>query len=185
MSQKKPAPFFEVRFKGVYPWKIPLRKVTDTLAAIKQLASGGSATDTSEDEQEDQKDSLGLLDVQSGSAVFRFVGNRGSLAINHFKTAGRILENPDDVGVDEYVLGPIRELSKIAKSVGCPIDLKEPGKGGLVLATIEDRSFDSLAKNLLITGNTRISGKESALAEPQIWSARCVFRFKPNCTSAR
>src|SRR5437588_3222814 len=100
----KPPPIFEVLFDGpgIYPEKIPLGTLTQTLSAIRRLAAGSELVDEEEDEQDSDSSLIGLLDVVRGSAVFRFVSaSSGSpshaaaqpiAALERLRLAGRVLD---------------------------------------------------------------------------------------------
>lgn len=157
---KKPEPVFEVLFQGsnIYPWKIPLSKVAEAFSAIKRLAAGEITGEEDDEEDESVDETVRLLDVRQGSAVFRFVGPRPESALKHLKAAGRILQHPEEVGDNEYVLRPIKDLGAIAKSLNCSIVLKQSGKDTPSLATIEQASYATLSRSMLITGDTKLSG---------------------------
>jgi hypothetical protein len=75
MRPKKPSPLFEVRFEGpgIYPERIPLRSLVTTLSAVQRLAAGCNPLeeDDFEEEKVREDESLRLLDVKRGSAVFQ------------------------------------------------------------------------------------------------------------------
>jgi hypothetical protein len=163
MVQPKPPPVFEVIFKGpgIVPWNIPIAKVTGTLSAIRRLAAGEVLAEEDEDEGETEEtdESVTLLEVKRGSAIFRFAGHSPSAAINRLREAGRVLHNPETAGQSEFILRPIKDLSAIARSLGCSIILKEPGRSTSVFAEVGADSYDAISKSLLITGTTSIAGK--------------------------
>jgi hypothetical protein len=175
---KKPTPIFEVVFTGggVYPEKIPIGKVADALSAIRRLATGEVLGDEDEEEEEEEADrSIRLLDVtRTSSAVFRFVGPSPNLALQRLKETGRILENPEDVGQNEYILRPVKDLSKIAETLGCTVILRETGKRHDVLARIEPASYAKISRSLLVSGSTQISGTVQRVGGAT--AMRCALR---------
>lgn len=161
-KEKKPEAVFELVFTGggVYPEKIPIRKVVDALSAVKRLATGEILAEE-DDETEDESDSgdVRLLDVnRSSSAVFRFVGLSPDLTIHRLREAGKILRNPETAGNSEYVLRPVKDLSAIAERLDCKLVLRESGKTHQPLAEIEPGSYKRISSSILIKGNTQISG---------------------------
>src|SRR5437773_33746 len=103
MATTKPVPVFEVIFKapGLYPWKIPVNKIADTLSAINRLAGGvlvGEEDVEDEEKKEAGGEEVGLVDIQKGSAIFRFIGPHPHNAIERLKETGRVLKNPDTAG---------------------------------------------------------------------------------------
>jgi hypothetical protein len=161
MSIAKPKPVFELVFQGpgLVPEKIPIAKVAATLSAVRRLAAGEIAGDEDEDDWENTADAVRLVDVIRGSAVFRFVGPSPAVAIAHIKETGEVLKNPNNLGPSEYVLRPVKDLSAIARALECPIVLREPGRGGAVLATITGDSYGLISKSLLLDGDTSIAGR--------------------------
>ena len=103
-KQKKPLPVFEVVFdgRGLVPESIPLGTLTHSLSAIRRLASGTQAPEDEEADEElettDPSGSIRLLDVKRGSAVYRFVCPKDAGTVGHLRGAGRVLDNPEEVG---------------------------------------------------------------------------------------
>jgi hypothetical protein len=162
MTKAKPDAAFEVRFvaPGITPWAIPIGRVAEALSAIKRLAIGEAGADAEDDSDDESADeAIRLLDVKKGSALFRFTGKSPDTTIKRFRQTGTVLENPEKIGANEYILRPVRELSSIAKSLGCSIVIKEPGQDGASLATIVDNSFDILSRSVLLKGDTKIYGR--------------------------
>src|SRR5271157_1575520 len=168
MASKKPPPVFEVHFEGeeLYPEQIPLRTLSDALSAIQRLVSGSDIAneeDAEEEERENEVDSLRLLEVKRGSAVYKVAGPPPSSTWKNLRILGRILEDPENVDAEhDYLLSPVERLSAVARRLCCSIALREPGKKkalGSVLARIEPVSYESISKTLLVQGDTSISGK--------------------------
>jgi hypothetical protein len=169
MIPKKPPSVFEVHFEGaqLYPEAIPLRTMADAFAAIQRLVSGGDRDDEEEQEEETGEaapdDSLRLLEVKRGSAVYKIAGPPPGMAKKNLRIVGRALEHPENLDAEyDYILSPIERLSSIARRLGCTIVLREPSKKnvqGPVLATIEPLSYETISKSLLIQGETSFTGK--------------------------
>lgn len=153
---KKPNPLLEVLFEGegIYPEKIPLGALARALTAVQRLLTGQEV----DEEEEGEEGTLRLLDVKRGSAIFRCVGPSAETSLGHLREVGKIVKHPEDAGEKDYILRPIERLSSIARSLDCVIVLREPGKNA-VLARIEPSSYETIAKNLLISGDTAIMGE--------------------------
>ena len=159
MSKKKPPSAFEVVFEGpgIYPEKIPIGKLARALSAVQRLASGQEQEE--EDAVESQEDRIRLLGVRRGSAAYQFSAPQPHIAISHLRDAGKVLDDPESLGENEYVLSPVEELSNVAKSLECMIVMRAPGKDGVVLARIGPRSFSAVSEKLFIHGETAIIGR--------------------------
>ena len=167
MRPKKPSPLFEVRFEGpgIYPERIPLRSLVTTLSAVQRLAVGSTPPEEDEGEEgkEREEESLRLLDVKRGSAVFQIGAPTTSdprPALERLRVVGDFLGNrEDDVEDIDYALSPIRDLSNTARSLNCTISLREPGRDKRVLAVFEPTSYESIANLLLVEGETSFVGR--------------------------
>jgi hypothetical protein len=158
---KKPTPLFEVLFvgSGVYPEKIPLGILTDTFAAVRRLAAGAETQEEECDEEEGQEDSVvRLLSVKRGSAVFAFVAQAAPSTLARLRGAGKVVDEPDEFGDNDYVLKPIELLSATAKRLNCSVVVREAGNKA-VLATIGPTSYQRIAEHLFLTGETAFTGR--------------------------
>lgn len=176
MPRKSPPPIFEVVFSGpgIYPEKIPLGALARALSAIQRLASGKELPD---EEEEAEESSLRLLNVLRGSAVFRFAcptPNAATAAVKYLRLAGAVLDDPEDVGNNDYVINPIERLSATAKSLDCCIIVKQPGHGSPVLARIEPTSFEKISKSVFIEGETSLAGEVKRVGGAT--DVRCALR---------
>jgi hypothetical protein len=106
-----------------------------------------------------REDGIGLLQVRRGSVAYQFSCPRPDPALAHLRETGQILERPESIGENEYILGPVEELSAVAKSLQCSIVLKEPGKDGPILAQIGGGSYSAVSDKLILSGETAITGK--------------------------
>ena len=158
----KPPSILEIHFEGVqiHPEDIPLRALSDALAAVQRLVAGD---DGSPDQPTKQGDSLGLVGVRRGSAVYQVSGPQPVQTRNHLRVVGSVLEHPEDVkSGNDYVLSPTKSLSAIGRRLGCEITIREPGSRqdpGAVLARIGPETYQTLSKSLLIIGETSIFGR--------------------------
>ncbi len=169
MKLDSPPPVFEVLFEGdeLYPEAIPLRALSDSLAAIQRLASGDKSSISEETDQEEQEldqdpqdDSLRLVGIERGSARYFVAGPPPTSAIQHLRAVGKLISHPGDVEAhDDYMLSPLERLSGVARRLNCTITLREPGEDGAVLAKIEPVSFENISKTLLVASDTSFTGK--------------------------
>lgn len=171
MKPDSPPPVFEVLFEGeeLYPEAIPLRTLSASLSAIQCLATGdkdlvGRSGDEDADEDADdgevRDDSLRLVGIERGSAMYRVAGPPPALALHNLRLVGELLSHPEAVEAhDDYMLSPLERLSAVARRLDCTITIKEPGEQGSVLAKIEPLSYETISKTLLVAGETSLVGR--------------------------
>ncbi len=171
VASKKPPPVFEVHFEGegLYPEAIPLRSLSEALRAIQRLVTGGDVAIEDEEveeedaEGEDGDDSLRLLEVKRGSAVYKVAGPSPAPTKRNLQIVGRVLEDPQNVEAEhDYMLSPIERLSAVARRLSCSISLREPSKKkdlGEVLARIGPVSYEAISQTMLVKGDTSFNGK--------------------------
>ena len=99
---KAPQPTFEVRFvsRDITPEQVPLRAVSDALAAIQDLASG---RDSFETQQVPKEKSIGLLKIRRGSAVYGCLAHDPDDAIANLTRVSEFLSNDTSVAISERV----------------------------------------------------------------------------------
>lgn len=159
---KRPSPVFEVLFEGeeVYPEFIPLGTLTQTFSAIRRLMAGSEVVEEDEEAVEVMDtSSIRLLDVKRGSALFQFVGASATTDLANLRGVGRVLESPDELGNNDYVLRPIETLSAVARRLECSVVFREATSQKTILAKIEPTSYERIAGSLFITGDTAITGR--------------------------
>jgi hypothetical protein len=161
-SKKKAAPTFEVRFVGpnLAPERIPLRAVSDALAAVQDLASG---RDPFETRHVPLDKGIGLVDVRRGSAVYCCVSRAPDEARARLSRVGTLLSATGDKGMEEdglvAALSPIESLSGVARSMGCRIEVafvdhrQQPP-----LFVIDEDVFQRISSRLLLRGDTTVVG---------------------------
>lgn len=154
MNRRTPEPSFVIRFvsKDIRPWLVPLRTLTRTLSAVQQIVS--------EDSESDQREGsvLHLLDVKPGSASYPVFADDEDRALRSLSVTGQIIEQPQRAEKATYVISPLEELSAVAKSLGCEVELALPGKHGEVLARIVPTTYESVSRAVFIYGDTSIEG---------------------------
>jgi hypothetical protein len=176
MATKSPDPVFEVVFQGIYPERIPLGTLSRILSAIQRLASGA---DTDEDDDQPGElpasgNQIQLLGVKRGSAVYRFAGDAASHVMQRLRLVGDVLADPGEIGENDYLLSPLERISTSAKTLGCQVVVRKPGKDGSVLAEIGPKSFDEIAKSIFVSGETSITGNVQRVGGAT--DMRCALR---------
>lgn len=157
----KPTPAFEVYAPGVFPEKVPLHALSKIFAAVQKLASGSSPSELDLDDEDDESvDNLfGLLSVNRGSSRYGISNVNPEKSLDNIRAVGRVLNKPDSIGDREFILGPIDNLSGISKALKSPILLREPGKDGQVLVSINPDSYENLTSRLFVRGESSLFGE--------------------------
>jgi hypothetical protein len=152
------APALEVKFEGgdISPDKILVPDLASVIRAVQQLAAGRVLDDASPFPAEEK---LRLVSVRRGSARYALAGPSRATAGANLRILGAVIESPDQIGENDYVLHPVRDLSRAAAKLECQITIREPGSGGSVLARIGPKTYHDLTKSILITGSTSFAGK--------------------------
>ena len=173
---KQPDPVFELVFKGkgIYPEEIPLGTLTQAFSAIRRLAAGGESAEEEEEDGTADNGSIRLVKVKRGSAVFQFFGPSAAAHLLHLRGAGTVLEAPEDLGDNDYVLRPIEQFSAAAKHLNCSVVVKEAGADGPTLATIEPGSYERIAGRLFLEGETSLTGQVERVGGAT--ATRCALR---------
>lgn len=157
---KKPSPTFEVVLRGnATPEQLPLRTVSEALAAIQDIASG---RDPYEQQSVPDELAIGLLDIARGSAIFRCVARDPAAALHNISWAGNLLASQDyDESESDRMasmLRPLAELSKIAKSLACEVAVRVSKTEANLLSVI-DETYSKIAGKVLVQGDTTIVGQ--------------------------
>lgn len=167
---KKLDPDFVVRLDGpgIRPWAVPMRALARILNAMQRLI----------DQKEDEEDRPGngeplkkitepegkilrLLDIRSSSASYAVAAPAHAFAMSLLQETGKGLKAPERHDWSGATLSSIEQLSEVAKSLGCQIEIRRPRKGkrdGDVLAKITPTTFDEVARVAFVYGRTTIFG---------------------------
>lgn len=154
---------FEIRFyaPGLEPEKIPPRILYDALSAIQDLASG---RDPFETQHVSPEQTIGLIDVRRGSAIYRCVARDPKSAMKNLLRVGVLLSAsvPQDISTDAdelaAMLRPIEALSDVAKSVGGRVEVSLVGGKTDPLFVVQQDDYKQLSKSLFLSGETTIIG---------------------------
>jgi hypothetical protein len=177
-TNEKPIPTFEVRFiaPGISPAKLPLRAVSDVLSAVQDLASGRDPFETPHVPQEK---SIGLVDVTTGSAIYRVVSRAPSEALLNLRRVGMLLSAPNDQEMDGEglvaALRPIESLSDVCRSVGCRLEVALTGIAPMFAVGQDD--YKRISSKLMLKGDTTVVGTVERVGGAT--GMRCLMRL-PN-----
>jgi hypothetical protein len=148
----------EVKFEGgdVSPDKILVPDLALVIRAVQRLAAGQILDDSAPLPEEEK---LRLVGVRRGSARYALAGPSRTVAGANLRILGDVIQHPERIGENDYVLHPVRALSHAAAKLECKISIREPGAGGVVLARIGPETYADLSKSILIAGQTEFGGK--------------------------
>ena len=162
-SRRKPEPDFEMRLVGreMRPWAVPVSFLARALSAVQRLMEPtDEAPDGASDGESETRGAalLHLIGIVSRSAGYSVAAEKPEEAIAAITETGRLLREPDarDWSTERFLA--IQELSGIARSLGCDIKFKKPGRGAGVLATITPDSYASLAATAFVKGESCVYG---------------------------
>ncbi len=186
-TPKAPGPILRVLFDGadVVPEKIPLTLLTRALSAIQSIAAGRMFGEEEADEEQENEGQPGggpfrLLQVTRGSAIYQISGSHPQSLLSRLRESGRILREPEDLGENDHILGPVERLSTIARSLECRIVVKEPGRHQPVLAVFAADTYEEFSRTLFFEGDTEVRGKVERVGGAK--ERKCGLRvsFQPN-----
>ena len=148
----------EVKFEGgdVSPDKILVPDLASVIRAVQRLAAG-QIPDDSAPLPENEK--LRLVSVRRGSARYALAGPSRTVAGANLRILGEVIDHPDQIGENDYLLYPVHDLSRAASKLECKISIREPSPGGRVLARIDADTYSNLSKSVLVYGKTEFGGK--------------------------
>lgn len=168
---KKKSTDFIIRIvgKGVRPWAVPFRTLARVLEAVQRLVD--QRDDESDEDVVDEKGddvkpeevrTLHLVDIKSTSATYAVAAPNREIAHNVIAEFGRSIEHPDKVEWTTATLSSLKDLSDVAKSLECEIELRKPKNGsagkpyGNVIAIVTPRSYDAVASSAYVSGRTSV-----------------------------
>lgn len=156
--------------KGVRPWAVPFRSLARVLEAVQRLVdqrddeSDAGLAEPDEPTKADEIRTLHLVDVKSSSAAYEVAAPNSALAHEVLTGFGRSIKSPDNVEWSTSALSSLKELSEVAKSLGCEIEFREPKKTGQrsygnVIAKITPKTYEGVASIAYISGRTSVYAK--------------------------
>lgn len=167
-SPPKPAANLVVRLvgPGIKPWAVPTRALGRVLDAIQRLLDQQDEDETEglESDRLATRDdrSIRLLAVKSGSAAYPVSVPHPVPALRLVTETGRRLQAPERAVWTGATLSSLKDLSEVARALGCTIELAQPGSGrtiGAVLARIEPDTYSGVVASAFYYGDTSIYAK--------------------------
>jgi len=157
MASKKPQPDFVIRMvgPGVRPWVVPMRTLTRALQAVQRLLD--QRDDDADEDIEERV--LHLIGLQARSAGYAVASDYGEASVDAIRMAGNALSDPDAAEWTPALLSSVRDLSDVARSLGCEIEFRLPGAGskyGDVLAKIVPSTFENVSGHAFASGHTSV-----------------------------
>jgi hypothetical protein len=140
-----------------------MRALTRVLNAVQRLiehteGEGPELEPAEEEEAAHAAAPLHLIDVVSRSAAYPVAARDPREAIRIVTETGKTLRDPSGTDWDPEILSPIEDLSEVAKSLHCNIELRRPGKDGRVLARITPQSYEEMAETAFVKGESSVYG---------------------------
>ncbi|MBK8913562.1 MAG: hypothetical protein IPM64_03005 [Phycisphaerales bacterium] len=149
---------------GMQPSAVPLRSLAGILNAVQRLIDQREEDDTEEGQEPDpgketSPRTLNLLDVATGSAVYRVGAPDRQVVLNLLSVTARQIDTPGEADWTTPTLSSLKELSDIARRLGCEIEFINPGGGGSltdVIAKITPDTYRTVSACAIIRGETSI-----------------------------
>jgi hypothetical protein len=94
--------------------------------------------------------------------VYPLAAPLAQLALQVLRQTGKAIDSPEKSDWTDATLSSVKELSDVARSLGCEIELRLPGEGkhyGDVLAKITPYTFSKVSESAFITSRTSIFGR--------------------------
>lgn len=174
----KPLPdlFIRLSGRGIKPWVVPMRTLASVMNAVQRLVDQNDDEIEVEAEEETvdvravegespidlAERSLRLVQVKSGSAVYGVTTAAPTSSLSIISDTGRSIENPANAAWSGSTISSLKELSEVARSQGCNIELCEAKNGryvGDVLARICPLTFHEVSESAFVRGITSVYGR--------------------------
>jgi len=172
--RKKPTADFIIRLtaEGLRPWSVPARNLARILEAVQRLIDQREESD--DDEKEDGPDGaragpsltasvVRLIDIKTGSAAYQVASPSPEAAVRLLSETATAIGAPDKAEWTQPTLSSLKELSDVARSLGCIIEFRRPPtKGqsyGSVLATIRPETYEAISGSAFVSGHTSVFAK--------------------------
>ncbi|MBN2563935.1 MAG: hypothetical protein JXQ75_23720 [Phycisphaerae bacterium] len=142
-----------------------MRTLTKVLDAVQRLvdqredAGEDDGSDTGKPHAEALSATLHLLDVKSKSAAYAVASPDQPDAIKTLSDVGASINAPDGAEWTSPTLSSLEALSQSAKSLGCEIEFREPGRHGAyggVIARITPMTYSEVCTSAFIFGRTSV-----------------------------
>lgn len=164
-AAKKPEVAFVIRLvgKGIKPWAVPLRALATVLECVQKLVEQKDEADedptlASRDEFDQAGAVLHLLNIKSSSAAYGVAAPDRLGAVTVLTRFGSALVKPRDEDWLDSTLSSVRDISKVARSLGCEIEFRKPGKPrfGDVIARITPTTSADIEESAFVFGHTSV-----------------------------
>lgn len=192
-TSRKPAANLTIRLvaPGLNPWSVPTRTLSKLLEAVQRLVAqkddadfesaddskGGSPRPSSR-ESEPAPD-LKLINIKKGSAIYQVITPHARQALRLIRQTGESLDDPSRSDWTVPTLSALRDLSDVASSLDCEVELRDTGESasgrGEILAKIGPATFRHVSENAFIHGDTTVSATIERVGGATAW--RCAIRL--------
>jgi hypothetical protein len=141
-----------------------MRALTRTLNAVQRLMEHTEEVPDLDETEAEQTEAvqptapLHLIGIVSGSAMYNVAAEDPERALKTLSETGISLGNPERSQWGDELLSPVERLSDVARSLGCEIEFRRPGKDGDILATITPQSYEMLSATAFVNGESSICG---------------------------
>jgi hypothetical protein len=109
--------------------------------------------------QRDGRRTLHLIGIKKGSATYAVAAPEHEIASRLLTEVGRFIEKPADVEWSESSLSALKDLSEVAKSMGCEIELLGPNGAPscqTLLARVTADTYTGIASSAFIHAFTSV-----------------------------
>ncbi|MBN4058969.1 hypothetical protein JYU10_00700 [bacterium AH-315-J04] len=142
-----------------------MRKLVTVLQAVQRLIEHKDDSDDTLDTTDVQRESgaiLHLLKVRSGSAAYEVAAPNQDDTLKLLREVSAGIDRPETADWLDSTLSSVKDISDVAKSLGCNIEFCEPRqdrsyKG--VVAKITPTTFSEIEGNAYIKASTSIHAK--------------------------
>ena len=165
-NTNKPAiPAFVIRLvgsPGFRPSDVPVGTLARIFNAIQRLVANVEKDEwegvESKEQGEHLSQSIQLIGVRSGSAVYPFSAVDGTSALKILGNMGRNLASPSKAEWDAVSLSSIDDISAAARAIGVTVEIRKEKKNGAVLATITPMTYAEIKQGAFISGESSVFG---------------------------
>lgn len=162
--KKKPPADFVIRLvgPGIRPWAVPFRQLSRVLDAVQRLVEQADEPEPGVETSQEKLESasaLRLLDVRTSSAAYRVAAPKPENALRVLRVTGKNIESPAENDWSAATLSSLKELSEVARSLGCQIEFRLPGDGrhaGDVIAKVGPETSEVVEASAFISGPTSV-----------------------------
>jgi len=156
---------------GIDPTAVPFRALSRILGAVQRLVDqkddeAESATAANHgmpitEEVEDPTRVLHLIGVKTSSAAYQVGTVRRDVLYQVLGEIATSINSPDTSDWLDSTVSSIKELSEVAKALGCNIEFCEPSNGtpGRAITSIDQTTYDRVRNFAFVFGETSVYAK--------------------------